>query len=186
MKKTLLCLALALLLVCLAGCEARELPRDAVAALIDDLRTGKNESLAETVISPEAILPLLDPDSPQPLTRRFTRTALGGLAYQIRDMRGTYDATLVEITLENRDLAAAVEAYTTALTAAEAEGQTLPDAERAALFETACGETEQINSRELVLTMNFDSRANCWKFTVPEDFWDAALGGDPALLAELS
>lgn len=185
MKKTLLCLALALALVCLVGCEARELPRDAITSLIDDLHAGKNESLSETVISADPILPLLDPDSPQPILRRLTRTVLGGLAYQLGDMRGTYDATRVVITLENRDLAAVTEAYTQALAAAQADGQTLQDMERAALFESAYGETEAVLSQELVLTMNYDTSAGCWKFSVPENFWNAVLGGDPSLLSGL-
>lgn len=185
--KKVLALALCLLLLpgVLSGCEARPLPKDTIVSFMDDLRAGDDGALKDSLVEPDFIVSLLNPDSDTPLMRKLTKTVLGGLVYSLGDLRGTYDTNRAVLQLENRDLSVVTARYQSVLAEKETGSEALSESDRAALFSEVYTETEEAVSGEVIVSLTYDTRAGLWKFTVPEDFWTVVLGGEPALLTGL-
>ena len=179
MKKTLRILALLTALVLgaclLTGCDSRPLPRAAASQFISMLETADGSGLARTVKNPGPVPEMLDPDAVDALTRKETKLVLSGLTCELGEVFGTYDMSGADMTLTNRDL----KAVTEAMAAAPAD---LTDDERYALFEEKWNAEEETVTLKVSVTLSYSMDQGMWIFTLPEDFWTGALGGDPSLL----
>ena len=188
MKKLFSFVAAAFLCLTLfAGCETRELPVQATSHFIVALREADIGTLKAYLEDPQPMLALLDEEETSPLQRSMVKTVLGGLAYRTGDIRGTFEVSRAIITFDNRILADVMTTYEALLaenaaTATEIAVVPLNDREKKALFAEAYAGIDAAASTEVTLTMVYDTKADCWKFRVPDNFWQAVLGGDPALL----
>ncbi len=173
-------LALALGALSLTGCDPRQLPRDAVAEFLASLEKADAAALARaTGEAEDPVLPLLDPDAAEAFPRRELKTVLGGLTAEPRKLEGTMSYAKATISLRNKDLSAVGERYRAEKPPAD------PEAAQA-LFD-ACYQAEtETKEAEVTLGMEYDAKGAIWVFTLPEEFWEGALGGALSELPVLS
>lgn len=164
-------LALALGVLSLTGCDPRQLPRDAVAEFLASLAKADAAALTRATGEAESpALPLLDPDAAEAFPRRALKTVLGGLTAELVKLEGTMSYAKATISLRNKDLSAVGERYR-----AEEPPAALEAAD--ALFAACYQAATETKEAEATLGMEYDAKAAIWVFTLPEEFWESALGG---------